>query len=96
MRTVINWPPGSESVIQDYGAKDPDQKEIITDPQYRYSRDRTSYFLLKSDKGDDIKQTYRTTLFIEKNMIHTGLVLECLDVSKFNYNELTECTDTYL
>ena len=29
-RSVINWPPGSGSVIQDYGYADPDAKEIFT------------------------------------------------------------------
>jgi len=27
--SVINWPPGSVSVIQDYGSADPDPKEIF-------------------------------------------------------------------
>jgi hypothetical protein len=33
--SVINWFPGSGSVIQDYGSKHPDldQKEIFTDSQ---------------------------------------------------------------
>jgi hypothetical protein len=31
--SVINWPPGSGSVIQDYGSTYPDPKEISTDPQ---------------------------------------------------------------
>ncbi len=32
--SVINWSPGSGSVVQDYGSKDPDldPKEILTDP----------------------------------------------------------------
>jgi hypothetical protein len=29
----INWSPGSGSAIQDYGSKDLDSKEILTDPQ---------------------------------------------------------------
>jgi|LakMenEpi03Aug12_release.lakeMendotaPanAssembly.Ray.scaffolds.fasta_scaffold466898_1 hypothetical protein len=31
--SVINWPPGSEYVIKDYGSADPDPKEVLTDPQ---------------------------------------------------------------
>ncbi len=31
---AINWPPGSGSVIQDYGFADPDLTEIFTDPQH--------------------------------------------------------------
>jgi hypothetical protein len=30
----INYPTGPGSVIQDYGSKDPDPKEILTDPQH--------------------------------------------------------------
>jgi hypothetical protein len=33
--TVINWPPGSGSVIIDYGSADP--KEIFTDPQHCFN-----------------------------------------------------------
>ncbi len=32
--SVINRPPGSGSVSQDYGSADPDLKEIFTDPQH--------------------------------------------------------------
>ncbi len=32
--SAINWPPGSGSVIQDYGFADPDLTEIFTDPQH--------------------------------------------------------------
>jgi hypothetical protein len=33
--SVINWPPGSGSLIQDYGSADPDPKEIFTNlPTY--------------------------------------------------------------
>jgi hypothetical protein len=32
--SVINWPPRPGSVIQDYGSKDPESEEIITDPQH--------------------------------------------------------------
>ncbi len=30
--SVINWPPRSGSVIQDYRSPDPDPKEILMDP----------------------------------------------------------------
>ncbi len=32
--SVINWHHGSGSVIQDYGSKDPDPKEITAAPQH--------------------------------------------------------------
>ncbi len=30
--SVVNWPPGSGSVRQDYGSANPDPKEIFMDP----------------------------------------------------------------
>ncbi len=33
--SIIVWPFGSGSAIQDYGSKDPRPKEIFTDPQHR-------------------------------------------------------------
>jgi hypothetical protein len=32
--SVIIWPPGYGSVIQDYGSADLDPKEIVTVPQH--------------------------------------------------------------
>jgi hypothetical protein len=32
--SVINWPPGSGFLIQDYRFTNPDLKEIFTDPQH--------------------------------------------------------------
>jgi hypothetical protein len=32
--SVMSWPPGSRSVIQDYKSPGPDQKKIFTDPQH--------------------------------------------------------------
>ncbi len=31
---IFYWPPGSRSIIQDYGSANPDPKEIFTDPQH--------------------------------------------------------------
>ncbi len=33
-RSGLNWPPGSGSVIQNYGTKNPDPKTIFTEPPH--------------------------------------------------------------
>jgi hypothetical protein len=54
--SVINWPPGSGSIIQDYGSADPGKLTIFTDPEHceeltYLHRDRdSSRFLLPENK----------------------------------------------
>ncbi len=67
------WPPGSGAVIQDYGSKDPDTKEIITYPQHWFwcftGRDVDVQAILK--KSATSAKIWRTLSNLEQGLNKT-------------------------
>jgi hypothetical protein len=85
--SVINWPPGSASKIQDNGSADP--KEIFADPQHRKKLTRrVTYFFLKPQNGKNCKgkkkkitrQQERTSESANFSLVITLKMLSKIDI----------------